>query len=116
MTKTDFDAAASQLHVSGMVAEENDFVKLGGFHTLDLELHRNFTLEKADGWDSVALEILKEAVDATKRANLWAVVMQEGLANICLITEHQTILRQRVEVPIPKKRTGGISDHEKVRT
>lgn len=39
--------------------------------------------------------------------------MHEGLANICLITEHQTILRQRVEVPIPKKRSGGISDHDK---
>lgn len=113
VTSTDFDVGSGQLHVSGRVAEENKYVKLGGFHTLDLELQRPFTLEKADGWDSVAVETLKESVDATKRAELWAVVMQEGLANICLITEHQTILRQRVEVPIPKKRSGGIGDHEK---
>ena len=38
--------------------------------------------------------------------------MQEGLANICLITEHQTVLRQRVEVNLPKKRAGS-TDHEK---
>lgn len=112
VTKLDFDPQAGQLHVSGQVAEENKYVKLGGFHTLDLELQRNFTLEKAEGWDSVALDTLKEAIDQDKKAQLWAVIMQEGLANICLITEHQTILRQRVEVSLPKKRAGS-SDHDK---
>ncbi|KAK4991019.1 Translation factor pelota [Elasticomyces elasticus] len=114
VTKLDFDPQASQLHVSGTVAEENKYVKLGGFHTLDLELQRNFTLTKADGWDSVALAQLRESIDQTKKAVCWAVVMQEGLANICLITEYQTILRQRVEVSLPKKRgSGKSSDHEK---
>lgn len=48
------------------------------------------------------------------RAEVYAVIMQEGLANICLITEHQTLLRQRVEVPIPRKRTGhGADAHDK---
>ena len=112
VTKLDFDPQAGQLHVSGRVAEENKHVKLGGFHTLDLELHRNFTLEKAEGWDSVALDTLKEAIDQDSKAQLWAVIMQEGLANICLITEHQTILRQRIEVSLPKKRAGS-TDHEK---
>nr|POE92369.1 protein dom34 [Quercus suber] len=112
VTKLDFDPQAAQLHVSGRVAEENKYVKLGGFHTLDLELQRNFTLEKADGWDSVALDILKESVNQDAKAQLWAVVMQEGLANICLITDHQTILRQRIEVSLPKKRAGS-SDHDK---
>lgn len=112
VTKLDFDPQAGQLHVSGQVAEENKHVKLGSFHTLDLELQRNFTLEKAEGWDSVALDTLTEAVDQDRKAQLWAVVMQEGLANICLITEHQTILRQRIEVSLPKKRAGS-SDHDK---
>lgn len=30
-----------------------------------------------------------------------------GVANICLITQHTTIVRQRIEVPIPRKRKGG---------
>ena len=83
VTKLDFDPQAGQLHVSGRVAEENKHVKLGGHHTLDLELHRNFTLEKAEGWDSVALDTLKEAISQDAKAQLWAVIMQEGLANIC---------------------------------
>ncbi|KAF2730950.1 hypothetical protein EJ04DRAFT_28763 [Polyplosphaeria fusca] len=113
ITSTDFDIAAGQLHVSGTVAVENDFVRLGAFHTLDLELNRAFTVEKSGGWDSVALEVLREACDAERRAELWAVVMGEGVANICVITEHQTILRQRVEVAVPRKRRGGVDGHDK---
>ncbi|GAB7363240.1 hypothetical protein MBLNU230_g3522t1 [Neophaeotheca triangularis] len=112
VTQLDFDAQASQLHVSGRVSEENKHVKLGSHHTLDLELQRNFTLEKADGWDTIALDILKESINQDAKAELWAVVMQEGLANIVLITEYQRILRQRIEVSLPKKRAGS-SDHEK---
>ncbi|KAK5134042.1 hypothetical protein LTR08_007047 [Meristemomyces frigidus] len=112
VTKLDFDPQAAQLHVSGRVAEENKYVKLGSFHTLDLELQRNFTLEKAEGWDSVALDTLRESINQDAKAQLWAVIMQEGLANICLITDHQTILRQRIEVSLPKKRAGS-SDHDK---
>lgn len=102
----DFDPQAGQLHVAGRIAEENKHVKLGAYHTLDLELQRKFTLEKAQGWDSVALDTLRESIDPTTKAQLWAVIMQDGLANICLITQHQTILRQRVEVSLPKKRPG----------
>lgn len=113
VTSTDFDIGSGQLHVSGRVASENEHVKMGQHHTLDLELNRKFTLEKADGWDSVALEMLKEACDNDKRAELWAVVLGEGTANICMITEHQTILRQRIEVPVPRKRKGGVDGHTK---
>jgi protein pelota len=100
------------------VAEENKHVKLGAYHTLDLELNRQFSLTKStenggSGWDSVALETVKEACKTDKEGAVPAVVMQEGIANICLITEHQTILRQRVEVAVPKKRAGRSGDHDK---
>lgn len=113
VTHTDFDIGSGQLHVSGKVATENEHVKLGQHHTLDLELNRKFTLEKADGWDSVALEMLKEASETERRAELWAVVLGEGTANICMITEHQTILRHRIEVSVPRKRRGGVDGHTK---
>ncbi|KXL41921.1 MAG: hypothetical protein FE78DRAFT_155543 [Acidomyces sp. 'richmondensis'] len=112
VTKLDFDPQAAQLHVSGRVAEENKHVKLGSFHTLDLELQRNFTLEKANGWDSVALDTLQEAINQDKKAQLWAIIMQEGLANVCVITDHQTVLKQCIDVNLPKKRAGS-TDHDK---
>ncbi|OTB07930.1 hypothetical protein M426DRAFT_19482 [Hypoxylon sp. CI-4A] len=105
VTSTFFDPGSSQLHVSGTVIVENNFVSLGQYHTLDLELNRPFTLWKKYGWDSVAKETLADAIKQDKEGAVAAVVMQEGIANICLITEYRTILKQRVESTIPKKRS-----------
>ncbi|KAJ5988747.1 hypothetical protein N7481_003957 [Penicillium waksmanii] len=117
----DFDPKSSQLHVSGQIMNETAHTKIGQFHTLDLELNRNFTLEKevgangeGVGWDSIAVEMLKDAVDegGKRRAEAIAVVMQEGLAHICFIGQFQTIMKQKVEMSVPRKRQGG-SDHDK---
>ncbi|CAZ83498.1 unnamed protein product [Tuber melanosporum] len=110
--KIDFDAQGGQLHINGQVTEENKVVSVGMFHTLDLELHRNFTLIKSE-WDSVTLGVVKEACNAGDRAEIGAVVLQEGFANVCFITEYMTILRQRIEVPVPRKRVGSTTGYEK---
>lgn len=114
VTSLDFDTQASQLHVSGRIAEETKYTKVGQFHTLDLELNRNFTLEKKEGWDSVARALVREACDPVKSAEVWAVVMQEGLANIAVLTGQRTVHRQKIEVGVPKKRgVGKQADHDK---
>ncbi|KAI9698263.1 MAG: Translation factor pelota [Bogoriella megaspora] len=109
---TDFDPQASQLHVSGQAAEAAQHVSLGSFHTLDLELNRKLTLEKAEGWDSIALGILQDAVNQDKKVELYAVCMQEGLANICLITEHQTVLKSQIEQSVPGKKSNRRGEHD----
>ena len=114
VTGLDFDMQASQLHVSGRTVEEIQYMKVGSYHTLDLELNRNFTLEKKDGWDSVARGLVREACDPTKSAEVWAVVMQEGMANIAILTGQRTVHRQKIEIAVPKKRgTGRQADHDK---
>ncbi|KAL2843520.1 eRF1 domain 1-domain-containing protein [Aspergillus pseudoustus] len=122
--KLDFDPQNSQLHVSGQIMNETPHTKIGQHHTLDLELNRQFTLEKGSGldnegsgWDSVAVEALKDAVDegGNRRAEAVAVIMQEGLAHICFIGQHRTILKQKIEMSVPRKRVGG-SDHDKTMT
>lgn len=86
---------------------------MGSYHTLDLEIQRNVTIIK-DEWDSIALERIRDACDVSKKAEVGAVVLQEGLANVCLLTEHMTILRQRIETSIPRKDKGSSSNHDKV--
>ncbi|KTW31947.1 mRNA surveillance protein pelota [Pneumocystis jirovecii RU7] len=110
--KIDFDPQVSQLHINGTVSEENKHVKIGSYHTLDLELHRNFTLTKQE-WDSISLERLDKACNPTKRAEIGAVVLQEGLANVCLITDYMTSLQQRIEIHIPRKRKENVTDYQK---
>ncbi|KAJ3330892.1 hypothetical protein HDU93_010036 [Gonapodya sp. JEL0774] len=101
----DFDTQGGVLSVKGRNIEENKFVKMGQYHTLDLELNRNFTLTKPF-WDSIALQLVNDACDPTKRADVAAIVCQEGLAQICLVTQSMTIVRARIEAAVPRKRKG----------
>nr|XP_033802340.1 protein pelota homolog isoform X3 [Geotrypetes seraphini] len=108
----DFDSQACQLRVKGTNIQENDYVKMGAYHTIELEPNRKFTLAKKE-WDSVVLERIDQACDPASKADVAAVVMQEGLANICLVTPSMTMLRAKVETTIPRKRRGNCSQHDK---
>ncbi|XP_060529067.1 protein pelota [Cylas formicarius] len=108
----DFDTKGCMLRLKGRNIEENQYVKMGAYHTLDLELNRKFTLCKNE-WDSVALDRIEMACDPAKSAEVAAVIMQEGLAYICLITSSMTIVRAKIDVTIPRKRKGFVQQHEK---
>ena len=82
---------------------------MGAYHTLDLELNRPFTIFKPE-WDIIALERIDEACDLDKKAEIAAVMMQEGLATLCLVTKSMTIVKQKIESSIPKKKR---MDHDK---
>lgn len=80
---------------------------------MDLELNRKFSLRKQE-WDSVSLERVETACDPTKFADVAAVIMQEGIAHLCLITSSMTLVRAKIDVTIPRKRKGSVQQHEKV--
>lgn len=101
---TFFDPVISSLRVSGVVISENDHVSRGAHHTLDLEVNRSFAVIKPHGWDSVSKATLAQALSDDKNGAMAALVMQEGLANICLVTQFRTVLKTRVESVVPKKR------------
>jgi len=54
------------------------------------------------------------ACDPMQHADLGAIVMQEGLANVCLVTSSMTLVRAKIETNIPRKRKGQCSQHDKV--
>uniref|UniRef100_A0A8C1DB04 Protein pelota homolog n=1 Tax=Cyprinus carpio carpio TaxID=630221 RepID=A0A8C1DB04_CYPCA len=108
----DFDSQACQLRVKGTNIQENQYVKMGAYHTIELELNRKFTLAKKV-WDSVVLDRIEQACDPAQKADVAAVVMQEGLANLVLVTPAMTLLRAKVEVTIPRKRKGSCTQHDK---
>ncbi|XP_017785350.1 PREDICTED: protein pelota [Nicrophorus vespilloides] len=108
----DYDAQGCKLRVKGRNMEENEYVKMGCYHTLDLVLNRKFTLMKMH-WDSVALERVEIACNPTQSADVAAVIMQEGLAFVCLITSNMTLMRTKIDVSIPRKRKGFVQQYEK---
>eukprot|EP00124_Ichthyophonus_hoferi_P002359 Ihof_evm4s157 gene=Ihof_evmTU4s157 len=107
-----FDTQACALRLNGRNVEENPYVKMGAYHTLDLELNRKFTLTKKE-WDSVALGRVDEACDPAKSADVAAVICQEGLGLLCLISSSMTLVKAKVEVSIPRKRRGLCDQHDK---
>ena len=66
------------LHVSGRVSAEARDVKMGSFHTLDLEANRDVRIVKAE-WDSISLERVKEACVEGRGAEVGAIVCGEGI-------------------------------------
>lgn len=102
----DFDPDDCSVRLSGRNVGENRHVQLGAHHTVELEPHRNFSVQKAR-WDTIFLERLDTACNPVKQAQVAAVVMQQGLAHVCLITSHMTLVRAKLEKAIPKKRADG---------
>jgi protein pelota len=85
------------------VAEENTAARLGAHHTLDLELNRQVTLEKVAGWDSMAIQMLRDAVGNASRATTWAVMVSEGFASLWFLTDFRTVWCHNLSATIPKK-------------
>ncbi|KAG8856817.1 Translation factor pelota [Tulasnella sp. 330] len=100
------------IQVSGRVSQENQHVKMGAHHTLDLEPNRDIRIVKED-WDSISLGRVQEACVEGRGADVGAIVCGEGNAAICLLSENMTVVRQRIEVPVPRKRMGSSTLHDK---
>lgn len=65
------------MHITGQVTQENHFVRMGAFHTLDLEMNRDVKIIKEE-WDSIALQRVEEACAEGRGAEVGAIVCGEG--------------------------------------
>jgi len=65
------------LHISGRVSEEARDVKMGAFHTLDIEANRDIRVIK-QSWDSISLSRVDEACVEGRGAEVGAIVCGEG--------------------------------------
>lgn len=108
----EYDKEGSALRIRGKNILENEHVKIGAFHTLEIELHRPFVLRKVV-WDSLAQEVLRQASDRSASTDLAVLLMQEGLAHILLIGKSVTITRSRIETSIPRKHGPAIAGYDK---
>lgn len=114
VTKLEFFKDSLEVRISGPNSAESAHVRMGAFHTLTLELDRQFSIEK-DCWDQIYLDRIDEACNPERAAEIAAVVMSGGLAHVCVVSGSVTVTKARIEVNIPKKRTGS-SAHGKAIT
>jgi protein pelota len=105
-----FDTEIAEIRASGTVCEENDYVKMGSYHTLEVVLGKAFTVHK-DAWDETSLAALKRSASmgeggGSGAVELVALMLEEGKAQVCLVSPGLTVVRRQVEETIPKKRSG----------
>eukprot|EP00971_Amphidinium_carterae_P046504 916161-Amphidinium_carterae.1 len=81
----EYDAAGDCIRFAGRNCEENQWVKMGAHHTLEIEINNKLTLGK-DCWDFMFLQSLDASTDVHKSAEVACVLMEAGIANFYLLT------------------------------
>jgi len=99
----EYDAAGDCIRFSGRNCEENQWVKMGAHHTLDITLNNKLTVGK-DRWDFMYLRSLDEATDVHKTSEVAVVLIEAGTANFFLLTAVLAKDVHRVSVALPRKR------------
>lgn len=109
--KIDYETEGPSLRVSGISASENKYMQLGQSHTIELALNMTFTIYKKN-WDELHKERLDMASNPEVSCEIAAIVMEQGLAHICLVTNTSAIVKAKVESHIPRK-LKGVSGRDK---
>ncbi|KRW99069.1 hypothetical protein PPERSA_11670 [Pseudocohnilembus persalinus] len=98
------------LEIKGINVEKNDYLSLNQFHTFTVDLDTPITIIKND-WYGYHFKILKELSDPAQDTDVAALVMDEGIGHLCFVKSQITLMKQKIEKSIPKKRQGA-SGHD----
>ncbi|CAR30871.1 hypothetical protein ZYGR_0P01730 [Zygosaccharomyces rouxii] len=104
----EFDMKEESLRYKGKTVRDNDVpdkddYPVGVFFSTNIDYTYPITIIKYD-FNAYHKKLLKEATQPASRADTAAVVLQEGLAHVCVLTASSTILKQKVEYTLPKKK------------
>lgn len=99
----DFDPLG-ELRIQGKNQTSTEWVKQNAHHTLSIRVDtpQDIWVKKFE-WDAAAQLRLEEACDAEAKADTAAVVLDYGIANVCLVTPSIIITKAKIEVSIAKK-------------
>ncbi|SGZ47768.1 CIC11C00000003125 [Sungouiella intermedia] len=110
----DYAPSDETMRIRGKTTEQNEYVPNQSYHTAEVQLNKKITINKPE-WDDISYGIVIEASSIEKKAEVGAVVLEEGVAHLCLVTDTMTVLRNKIEKSIPRKSRGdgGGSAHDK---
>ena len=107
----DYDQTEGIIRLKGKNVSENEYISIGQFQTAEITKGSFFTLLK-QYWDDISIDTLKTSTDPTLTSEVAAIMMEEGVAHLYLITNNQTVLQGKITQSIPKKRAGS-TQHDK---
>lgn len=105
----EFDMKDEFLRYKGSTVEDdtgktNHNIAAGKFISYTISYAFAFTLVKKN-FDDYARKLLHQACNPEAKADTAAIVLQEGVAHVCILTASSTILKQKIEYSLPKKKT-----------
>lgn len=108
IVSSEFEMRDEYLRYKGVtVADDtgkaNVDVPAGKFLSFTVNYSYPFTIIKQN-FDSYMEKKLQDAANPETRSDTAAVVLQEGIAHVCLLTASSTILKQKIEYSMPKKK------------
>ena len=107
----DYDQTEGIIRLKGKNVSENEYISIGQFQTAEITKGSFFTLLK-QYWDDISIDTLKTSTDPSLTSEVAAIMMEEGVAHLYLITNNQTVLQGKITQSIPKKRAGS-TQHDK---
>lgn len=93
------------ISIKGRNSKENDYLKIGQYHTFEVELETKLTIYKEE-WPQYEINLLRELSKTEFGVEIAAMVMDEGIAHLCYIKQSITLLKQKIEKNISKKSSG----------
>jgi len=102
--KVNFHKFANQVRVTGpIVYASREDVPLGKYHTITIEEGTVVTIQKPR-WKEHHIERLKEAIEASKRAKVMIVVIDDGEADMAVIREYGVEILKGIRYNLGGKR------------
>ncbi|CCE66000.1 hypothetical protein TPHA_0O00280 [Tetrapisispora phaffii CBS 4417] len=104
----EFDMHSESLRYKGITVPDetgraNQNVSIGKYFSFNVVYQQSLTIIK-DDFNSYERKLVEEACNVEGKADTAAVVLQEGVSHVCLLTESSTILKQKIEYSLPKKK------------
>lgn len=114
----DYDGEGQEIRLKGRNVTENEHVKLGAYHTLEIEPNRSLTITKREGtdWDVLDVERIRQCTDPAASADVAVVMVTEGYALVCLVGANCTVVKAKIETSIPKKKGAALAGYDKAIT
>lgn len=108
----EFEMDNDIMRIKGKTTTPNEYVPVQSYHTAEIQLNKPVTIIKEE-WDELNYDIIVKACSIEAKAEIGAIVLEEGIAHLCLITDNLTVVRNKIEKSIPKKRRGDNTNHDK---
>ncbi|EGV61597.1 Translation factor pelota [Yamadazyma tenuis] len=108
----EYNPSDESMRIRGKTTEPNEYVPIQSYHTGEVQLTKPITVYKHQ-WDQINYNIVIQSCSIEAKAEVGAIVFEEGIAHLCLITDNMTVLKTKIEKSIPKKRRGDNSNYEK---